>query len=794
MILLRSTLLLWLAACTAGLHSLDLVPVRLASAPRELVTNHYQLAFEPEPWTNYSTEYRVGLGPDCQGLGPWTQIDESAAITLDSTSTFLSYKLKSSTDRESPCFSIALVRRDLVALTRSFEFNEKWGTWMVPVADAGNNTTPCSPTVPLKRNACVHAGEAFQATIVDSDSCEGIAARDTLGAFEWVCEDLGSSIRISTTRLKIDRGLGDLISGFEFKDNALWIDGPGWGRRSVQPLTWKNSIVPIPTTGPGDAIDLSGAGNIFVAESPVVAPGYRILSPNVSVVALPGASISATPSGGDNCNGNTGPDGAPNLRCLISSNSPYFWIEGALGLAGTENGLIYAPGSDYGVVKNLQMLTTPSQYVAYFWGSVLRGENLRAVYPSAQTQGWGFLFSGGSYNVISRVRANNVFSAALSIGCLSCWVEDVEIANSRSNSANASALQISLSTNVRASRIRIVNPVSQGVRIFRSSRVVIQDLVVAGSGSDGVSILGNVGGISESIRIQNAHLSNNLDEGVSVDRSEGVLIQNTGIYNNTSAGVSLTETAVLIQGLQLASVRNARGISWTASSDIARPMELHGEFLVGNSDTCLPGVNSVAGFDSSCNPVAPSTATGILQNPATPAWRSKLSERDSVNQSPNQTMEGLITPTSATDWFDFENPFRILYLNASNLFVIGARGPSSASPQSIWDLSLLASSWLKRQPAQASGNCTAPLDVVHSFDNVVSGLSTPINGLAYAVERLDDDIGNHNGICEAGEECLYTPNIGPYQGHGELKRICSNPGTGGAWDGTGIWSYTSNGI
>ena len=40
--------------------------------------------------------------------------------------------------------------------------------------------------------------------------------------------------------------------------------------------------------------------------------------------------------------------------------------------------------------------------------------------------------------------------------------------------------------------------------------------------------------------------------------------------------------------------------------------------------------------------------------------------------------------------------------------------------------------------------------------------------LAHAVEILDNADGNENGICANGEICLYTPNIGAYQGEGDL--------------------------
>jgi len=42
-----------------------------------------------------------------------------------------------------------------------------------------------------------------------------------------------------------------------------------------------------------------------------------------------------------------------------------------------------------------------------------------------------------------------------------------------------------------------------------------------------------------------------------------------------------------------------------------------------------------------------------------------------------------------------------------------------------------------------------------------------------AVEVLKDYIGNDNGLCESDEMCLFTPNIGSYQGHGELETVAS---------------------
>jgi hypothetical protein len=48
------------------------------------------------------------------------------------------------------------------------------------------------------------------------------------------------------------------------------------------------------------------------------------------------------------------------------------------------------------------------------------------------------------------------------------------------------------------------------------------------------------------------------------------------------------------------------------------------------------------------------------------------------------------------------------------------------------------------------------------------GRSCGTTYLRNAVE-ISGNGGNDNNMCESGETCLYTPNIGSYQGHGDLE-------------------------
>jgi hypothetical protein len=67
--------------------------------------------------------------------------------------------------------------------------------------------------------------------------------------------------------------------------------------------------------------------------------------------------------------------------------------------------------------------------------------------------------------------------------------------------------------------------------------------------------------------------------------------------------------------------------------------------------------------------------------------------------------------------------------------------------------------------------------------------------LRNSVELINDGVGNDNGLCEANEDCLLTPNIGAYQGHGNL--VSSSTLSGGCADvttqGIKLYQYDTNG-
>ncbi len=69
----------------------------------------------------------------------------------------------------------------------------------------------------------------------------------------------------------------------------------------------------------------------------------------------------------------------------------------------------------------------------------------------------------------------------------------------------------------------------------------------------------------------------------------------------------------------------------------------------------------------------------------------------------------------------------------------------------------------------------------------------PRGASAILSEQVGDGIGNDDLLCESNETCIYTPNIGSYQGHGALVEAAVI-GTGGTVGNVTLLQYESNGL
>ncbi len=98
----------------------------------------------------------------------------------------------------------------------------------------------------------------------------------------------------------------------------------------------------------------------------------------------------------------------------------------------------------------------------------------------------------------------------------------------------------------------------------------------------------------------------------------------------------------------------------------------------------------------------------------------------------------------------------------------------------------------------ASRNFWVDSSTLHGGRNVVFDSKYLLN----AQEIFSDIIGDDDGLCESNEDCIYTPNLGSYQGHGDFvsaqtvvsnTQICPDIGAGGSIENVTLYKYSTNG-
>jgi hypothetical protein len=157
-----------------------------------------------------------------------------------------------------------------------------------------------------------------------------------------------------------------------------------------------------------------------------------------------------------------------------------------------------------------------------------------------------------------------------------------------------------------------------------------------------------------------------------------------------------------------------------------------------------------------------------------------------------------MTYLSSLDWVDFANPFRSFGMDSTTGFsAASAQGMCSTGTCGIWDFALSASSagFIRN----TSGNGTSSNGVFTQNSacpaaaNGNLSVNNPNTGAPYllnAIEVLGSG-GNDNGLCEAGETCIYAPNFGAYQGEGTFAPCIYAPSGGIA--GVTLFGALTNG-
>jgi hypothetical protein len=587
---------------------------------------------------------------------------------------------------------------------------------------------------------CLHGGEMRVWRSGQAVACTGLVVRDALDAFNWICDGSGGSAAFISTNLKDGKRLSDLIDFDQrvWRDNQVIVTGTA----TLSSPLGKWWAVPIEAANAGGSLR---SRRIYVVTADPHAT-YGLDADKVALVVRPGVVLQG-PGGGD---------------WVVSTNTwlgpplKHLWIEGTVNGAGAGAG-VYLFGSNYSVVRGVEVYNAQTGLALG-----LTSNNLLSDLRLYNNTGTG-LYAGRVPNnrFSDLIVTNNGGDGVVITGV----VEDRPRGNSLRNvlAANnaGNGVTIALADNTRLERVASVGNGQSGVWLWWTRSTTLSGVTSVNNGVDGISSQ------SDNVTLDSTVTARNAGRGISFSGSSYNVI-NTAAVGNGGVGISLSTSAYFSGALKVG----------------------------GNLDDCW--VSGPTGLRTDCTNDGSSDATLTTGVNVNTSFAGKIMVDDPQNSSDTN---GAALYENISDWTHFANPLRAWSADGTTFPNPG--GCVSGVSCRIWDWSLASTdNVLRGALALPTGNNTLTHRWTVSpsqsdcltipgavWDSATSSCTSTF--LRHAMEIAGDGIGNDNGLCESGEACLFTPNIGAYQGHGTLQ----SAGTfvNGALTDITLWRYSDNG-
>ena len=700
--------------------------------------------------------------------------------------------------------------------------------------------------------ACLNGGEYQVVEATGKTSCTGLTAEDALKAFTWVCDASTGTARFISTGFAKGKYLSDLIDftvpAFKADSVTIYDNGVAWGQ-TPSSVWWTNPLV-VNNNG----ASMTAAGTIYLVTANPHAD-YSFGASQVGLVVQPGVTLSGLASAGTVVDFSSvnfdwfegAVDGTGDTTGVSLSSSDFNTLRnvtvsnittaGGYGIylnGGSNNRIIDATASNntsYGIYVTLAtyntFTNTSANSQAYGFllsnvssntftnvsasGNTTAGMDLAAASSSntisgltvTNNPGVGLLAEGGAdYNNLSSVEA-----IACGTGIRISGSAGNVLTDSRSVDNTSMGVDLETATGNILSGINVSSNNTNGIYLYQSTDNTLSGIVASGNGTNGIAVEST----SDSNVIAAVTAANNFSSGVLLDSSSGNTLSSIAAANNPY-GVLVQNTANGNTFADTVAGDNFTGVQISSAND----SYFTGLFEVGNVlyDCYLTGTNTNPGLDASCNPQGASDfgspITGItLAN----SFVGKVATDDASNTSDSNGAASYPANPTTFDWTHFDNAYRAWGIDGSAFPNADNQGQWTSGTGRIWDWSAATSDsgnggsaailavlavptgsdtlthiWSNTSATPPSDTATCNAMVPGSTWN---GTACQTVYLRHAVEISGDGIGNDNLLCESGETCLYTPNLGSYQGHGTL--VSAGPFTGGTITGVTLMQYGTNG-
>ncbi len=650
--------------------------------------------------------------------------------------------------------------------------------------------TPADATETGGYSAVIHGGE-MRSVNLGVTNCSDQAATDALGAFNWVCDDSTGTALMVSTGLKEGKNLSDLLDFATqvWKNNSVTITGTG--AVTTTPAAWWSNPVTLANVGGS----LATSGTVYVVTVNPAA-SYKIDADNISLVIQPGITLTV--------------DASVVFLSVIEGKYTlnFIWVEGTLDATGGNTGL-FLRRSRFSVLRNLSVsnslrygIRLDSTSINNSLSNITAINNVRdgiffesrVSYNSlsnatvANNGRYGiYLYNQASNNSLSDITSTNNVQDGI---FLSTQSKNNRLLNiTVANNGRHGVYLYSASNNNRLTNIIATNNLLSGVYLdFYVEYNSLSNITSTGNGDYGVyfnTALNN--------DLSNVTAVNNGKDGVNFQGGTNNTLSNIAAVNSGANGVSIISSTGNSL-LNIAAANNVNlGIRHSNSSDSYFTGLLKvGLNANGNCQVNAPFVGGLPGLvDVTCANESSSDATLTTGVTLAASYVGKVMSDDTANSSDTTGAAASYPVDPASfDWLNFDNIYRGWGIDGSAFPNADQQGQWTTGTGRIWDWSLangdtgdasnpaiqnvltaqlsgdvantIEHGWKVTAADQAACTALVPGSVWNAADDCRSTY------LRNATEIIGDNIGNDNGLCESDETCLFTPNIGSYQGHGGL--------------------------
>lgn len=636
--------------------------------------------------------------------------------------------------------------------------------WMDYVKNDGTTrfnatSTACTGSETGGYYKCLHGGAMRIESLPSGNTdCTGVTAMDSLDAFNWVCDTSTTPVRMVSTALNETRNLSDLV------------DWGTCGGTDLSPCKWKQMTLRIFRNG---------------SEIKITPPRYWA-SNNIMRRVLTAGNSSLNTSG--------------TIHAIMDNTDRSFTIS-------AKNALVIRPGSKIANTSNYPVIAGTSADFSWIEGEIEQQNSGNACFRVA-----------GNFQVVRNASARGLSSPSFRI---QTGANNVFLFNTAVGYASGSqSFQFDTPNHTTLTKVRAANNTSVLFDTAGTGTVVHNALGI------GASVAG-VGGSGLNVTVLNSTvgLLSNRGYSSSVANGGGVLM-NLLTAQTSLSGIGHSNTKFSHFNFAAAHAATSGVLVQTTPAHYWGGLLRLGSNTAKNCDTSSVTAALAGLVDTTCANAGPSDATFTSGISMAGTFVGRVTTNDTVNSSDTN---GAATFASTNNWLYFSNDFRLWGKDGTGIADNTTQGTCTSGTCRIWDLRLLSTdtgaggapvaynvnalpygnqvyshAWYTATAPTAQSSCDASAAIgstylasggVCSYPGYkTSATCTAAGGnwtsakcastfIPNATEFIGDGVGNENGLCESNEVCLFTPNIGVYQGEETNPTVNCPAGTTYRWWG-----------